>query len=117
MYQYLLKKDRLIGHELIVQRESLFRRQLSLKDIYYNDLIKFLEESSAFVSRDTYDNIQTALEWKSNENIITHFSLKNGGRVLGATKLERRINSLQSDFISQYIKRAKNILNRMRKAA
>jgi hypothetical protein len=39
MSKYSLEKDKLIGHELIVKRKGLFKKEISLKDLSYNALI------------------------------------------------------------------------------
>jgi hypothetical protein len=108
--KYLLEEDKLIGHDLIVQRNGLFRKKLSLKEIYYNDLINGIISKFDEVSPESlYTSIHYSIKLKMSRNNIDAICLRNGGTIIGKSKLEKRINFLQYKFKDSYLKRALEI--------
>ena len=123
-----MEEDKLIGHELVIRRTGLFRKELSLKDIYYNDLIQEFNVDDNEHSYDNislglrirqiiYDNISLGLRIRQMENMISHYSFRYGGDVIGKSHLEKRIKSLQARFVDLYITRAQEILEQTRSVA
>ena len=105
MSEYTLEEDKLIGHELVIHRRGLFRRELFLRDVYYNDLIRTLDV-------DKNKTVIWEIEWKKELNFVNNYTLRHGGDVIGKSRLEKRIRSLQFRFIDLYLTRAKEILEK-----
>jgi hypothetical protein len=113
---YLLKKDRLIGHKLVVQRKGLIRLELSLKDVYYNQLIGDLEKQFDLLiphSSDPHWYLSECIDW-TRMNAAYFLS---GGRTIFETRLERRVYDLELNFVNQYLRRAKKILDGKKRRA
>jgi hypothetical protein len=106
-----LEEDKLIGHKLIVQRKGLLGKKLSLKNIYYNDLITGITCKFDEVSPDSlYKDIHYSIKVRISKNNIDYIYLRNGGNIIGKSKLEKRINHLQFEFTDLYLKKALKIL-------
>jgi len=111
MTEYLLKEDKLIGHSLIVQRNGLFRKKLSLRGVYYNNLIKGIISKFDEVSQELlYSNIHYSINQKISMNSINTIGFRNGGTIIGKCNLEKRINFLQFQFKDSYLRKALKIL-------
>ncbi|VVB83065.1 Uncharacterised protein [uncultured archaeon] len=114
MVEYLLGKDRLIGHEL-VEETFLFRKKFYLKGVYYNELMKYFASAVETHESDlAYGMLSGFIKTNQGKNIIDHFSLTNGGNGAGKTDLERRINVLQYKFTDSYLKKALKILEEIK---
>ncbi len=105
MPKYTLEEDKLIGHELVIRRKGLFGRELFLRDVYYNDLIRTLDV-------DKNKTVIWEIEWKKELNFVNNYTLRNGGGVIGKSRLEKRIRNLQVRFTDLYLTRAKEILEK-----
>jgi hypothetical protein len=109
--KYLLEEDKLIGHDLIVQRNGLFRKKLSLRGVYYNNLIKGIISKFDEVSPELlYTSIHYSINLKISRNNMDTICFRNGGTIIGKCNLEKRINFLQFQFKDSYLKRALEIL-------
>jgi len=115
MSKYLLNEDKLIGHELVINKISLYRKKLFLKDVYYNDLITYLEKVNGIKSEDSCTNLLYTLDFLVNKILINNFSLRNGGGIIGREFFEKRIKTLQTNFVLQYTKKTKEILEKKEK--
>jgi hypothetical protein len=108
---YLLEKNKLIGHDLIVQRNGLFRKKLFLRGIYYNNLINGIMSKFDEVSQEyLYKEIHYSLKLKMSRNKLDSIFFENNGEIFGKSKLEKRINYLQFRFKNSYLKKALEIL-------
>ena len=111
MGNYLLKEDKLIGHKLIVQRKGLLRKKLSLKDIYYNDLITGITCRFDEVSPDSlYKDIHYSIKVRMSKNNLDTIYSRNGGMFVRKSKLEKKIIDLKFQFTDLYLRRALKIL-------
>ena len=116
MTEYLLKKDRLIGHEL-VEKTFLFRKRLSLKGVYYNEFMKDLASLADGLSSDlSYKLLELSIKADQEKNMAHHFSFRDGGNGAGKTDLEKRINLLQYRFADSYLKKALKILEEIKES-
>ena len=120
--EYMLRKDRPIGHELIVHGNSLFGRRLELRTISYNELMErvdanrpyYLDEQIAFY------NVREELKHMKDEVYKSTFGITKGKAgvtiyVRGITKTSQRIRKLEFDFTERYLKKAGDILNALGK--
>jgi len=112
MSNCFLEKDELIGHKVIEKRKGLFGKEVSLRGVYYNNLVKEIEscELDEISSDFLYSDIKYSLINRVQENVIKNLTLRNGGEIIGKTRLEKRINHLKFEFTNLYLNRALKIL-------
>jgi len=116
MAEYLLKEDRLIGHEL-VEKTFLFRKKLYLKGVYYNELLEDMAFIVDGLSSDlSYGILELSIKADQEKNVIHHLSYKNAGNGAGKTDLEKRINVLRYRFTDSYLKKALKILEEIKES-
>jgi hypothetical protein len=113
MIDYLLKEDRPIGHEVVVYRKFPFGKQLELKTIYYNDLVRnCLSESAS--DNENYSEMRFHLDLLASVNATNKYSLRRGGYFIGKDEVERRVNALNFFFTKAYIENAEKIIDEKR---
>jgi hypothetical protein len=106
MGNYFLKQDKIIGHELIVDKE-LFRKKFSLETVYYNDLIsEIIDKIDEVLPEHLYHDIHFLLREKIWENRRDLSPLENKKRL----SLKKRIDSLQFKFRNFCLEKALKIL-------
>jgi hypothetical protein len=116
--KYLLKKDRPIGHELIVHRSCLFGRRLELKTVSYNKLLEKIDPKIDYHlgERVAFFNIKGELSFMESESCNNAFGIRKGKEyVRGFSKTGRRIRKLEYDFTQSYLGKATGILNALDK--
>jgi len=106
MSKLFLEEDKLIGHQLIAKRKSLFKKEFYLKGVYYNDLMEDIISNIYEVSS---DSLHSEVKQRIEYNLICHLSFRDGGKPVGKTKLKRRINNLELKFNHQFLTRALKI--------
>lgn len=113
MFLPSLTKDELIGHKLNYNYKCLFGKKLSLKDVYYNQLIvEIFTEFYKIDPTNTSEKIEYRLQERIRKNILEHLSFKEIGQGKGKSKLERKINLLKFNFASSYLEEALRILHK-----
>ncbi len=115
--KYLLEEDKLIGHELIIQKKRFIQKSLELKDIYYNDLIKEIDstKNSHLDNPFIFSDILTELDLIKGRAFEDTFSLGNERYVIGFFRTSRRIRELKYRLTDNYINMAKRILENQAK--
>ena len=106
VYDYLLEKDEVIGHELIGERTGLCRRKFRLKDVYYNQFISQLSQERKYSS---LPELLFELSCRDSLSLILSFNPRKG-EATGMTKTSRRVNKIGYLFRNQYLQRTREIL-------
>lgn len=106
IYDYLLEKDKIIGHELIGEPVGLCRRGFKLKDVYYNQFISQLSQERKYSS---LPELLLELSCRDSLSLVLSFNPRKG-EATGMTKTSRRANTIGYLFRNQYLQRAREIL-------
>lgn len=106
---YLVRGNELIGHELFDKKKGLFKHKLSLKDVYYNDLVIDHVYSVPF-TEDPYKKIMFELRVEGEKNLVDNVMISGSGRL----STQRRIDQLKFFYKNAYLERAKEIVQSFR---
>lgn len=107
MIDKICDDETVVGHELISEKNGLFRKKLSLKPVTYGYVIR--EALCGIYKIDTetiYEDMEIELKKEINRNFLESFSLRNGGEILGRMKTEKRMNYLKFKFKDSYLKKS-----------
>jgi hypothetical protein len=113
-----LEQDEPIGHKVLEKRKGLFGKEVYLKEVSYNSLIKEIEscELDEIFAENFYNyiGIKFSINQKIELNRLNNLSLKNESGFVFSNKLEKRIKHLKFEFTELYLKRALKILEKIK---